>query len=227
MNRMNKLFSALPPSWQQALTVELEKPKYDQLALFVQQEYARNSCYPPQNQIFAAFDLCPFDEVKVVILGQDPYHGAGQAHGLCFSVNDNQAFPPSLKNIFKELEQDLGIPIPNTGNLTRWAEQGVLLLNATLTVREGQVGSHQKRGWENFTDAVIQQLNASNQPIVFMLWGGFAQKKGKMIDQNRHLILTSGHPSPLSANRGFWFGNQHFSKCNLFLEEHDQLKVDW
>ncbi|OYU85278.1 MAG: uracil-DNA glycosylase [Flavobacterium sp. BFFFF2] len=224
---MNKLFSALEPSWQQALSKELESPKYEQLAAFVQQEYEQNSCYPPKNQIFAAFDLCLIDDVKVVILGQDPYHGAGQAHGLCFSVNDSQAFPPSLKNILKELKQDLGIPIPNSGNLTRWAKQGVLLLNATLTVREGQAGSHQKQGWEDFTDAVIQQLNQSKHPIVFMLWGGFAQKKGKVIDQIKHLILNAGHPSPLSANRGFWFGNQHFSRCNLFLEEQYNRKIDW
>ena len=173
-----------------------------------------------------AFDQCPFDQLKVVILGQDPYHGPGQAHGLCFSVNDGIDFPPSLRNIFKELYNDTGKPIPSSGNLTEWARQGVLLLNATLTVRAGQAGSHQKKGWEEFTDAVIHKINAEKNHVVFILWGAYAIRKGEFIDQSKHLVLTSVHPSPLSASRGF-FGNKHFSRANDFLQQHGLDPVVW
>jgi uracil-DNA glycosylase len=176
--------------------------------------------------IFNAFNQCPFDEAKVVIIGQDPYHGPGQAHGLCFSVNDGVRFPPSLQNIFKEIQNDLGIPVPATGNLTRWAEQGVLLLNATLTVRAHQAGSHQRQGWESFTDAAIRALAEEREHLVFILWGSYAQKKGAFIDRSRHLVLSSAHPSPLSAYQGF-FGNKHFSLANAYLEEHGKTPIKW
>ena len=214
-------------SWRQHIGNEFEKQYFINLTNFVRQEYATTTCYPPGKLIFNAFNLCPFDKVKVVIIGQDPYHEPGQAHGLSFSVCDGVPFPPSLQNIFKEIEQDLGTPIPMTGNLTRWAEQGVLLLNATLTVRAHQAASHQRRGWEEFTDAAIKTLNADRNNLVFILWGGYARSKAPLIDSSRHLILQSVHPSPLSANRGGWFGNHHFSRANAYLVEHGQEPINW
>lgn len=213
--------------WKEVLKDEFEKEYFRKLTSFVKAEYSGQSpIYPPAKLIFNAFDHCPFNKVKVVILGQDPYHGAGQANGLCFSVNKGIPIPPSLLNIFKEIEQDTGIPVPQDGDLTRWSEQGVLLLNATLTVRASQAGSHQKRGWEEFTDAAIRQLSTMRENIVFILWGSYAQKKGAFIDRNRHLVLTSPHPSPLSAYQGF-FGNHHFSRANEYLKEHGQKPIIW
>ncbi len=213
-------------SWKQRLQEEFDKPYFENLTRFVRSEYAAGTVYPPGSQMFAAFDACPFDKVRVVILGQDPYHEPGQAHGLCFSVNDGVPYPPSLVNIFKEIADDLGKPAPTTGNLMRWAEQGVLLLNATLTVRAHQAGSHQNKGWEAFTDAVIHRLAEEREHIVFILWGSYAQRKGAFIDRNRHLVLQSPHPSPLSAYRGF-FGNKHFSRANAYLVEHGCEAIDW
>ena len=214
-------------SWRQHIGNEFEKQYFIDLVKFVRYEYTTTTCYPPGKLIFNAFNLCPFDKVKVVIIGQDPYHEPGQAHGLSFSVCDGVPFPPSLQNIFKEIEQDLGMPIPMTGNLTRWAEQGVLLLNATLTVRAHQAASHQRRGWEEFTDAAIKALNADRDNLVFILWGGYARSKAPLIDSSRHLILQSVHPSPLSANRGGWFGNHHFSRANAYLTEHGKEPINW
>lgn len=213
-------------SWKKRLAEEFEKPYFVQLTEFVRNEYRAGTCYPPGKLIFNAFNQCPFQEAKVVIIGQDPYHGPGQAHGLCFSVNDGVRFPPSLQNIFKEIQNDLGIPVPATGNLTRWAEQGVLLLNATLTVRAHQAGSHQRQGWESFTDAAIRALAEEREHLVFILWGSYAQKKGAFIDRSRHLVLSSAHPSPLSAYQGF-FGNKHFSLANAYLEEHGKTPIKW
>lgn len=213
-------------SWKKILAPEFEKDYFVKLTDFVRQEYHSTTVYPPGRLIFNAFNLCPYDKVKVVIIGQDPYHGPGQAHGLCFSVNDGVPFPPSLQNIFKEIHDDLGIPIPTTGNLTRWAEQGVLLLNATLTVRAHQAGSHQHKGWEEFTDAAIRALAENREHLVFILWGSYAQKKGAFIDRNKHLVLTSVHPSPLSAYNGF-FGNKHFSRANAYLAEHGETPIKW
>lgn len=213
-------------SWKQQLQEEFEKPYFEALTHFVKNEYAQGVVYPPGKLIFNAFNLCPFDRVKVVIIGQDPYHGPGQAHGLCFSVNDGIAFPPSLVNIFKELKNDMGIEKPASGNLTRWAEQGVLMLNATLTVRAHQAGSHQRQGWETFTDAVIRKLAEDREHLVFILWGGYAQRKGAFIDRNRHLVLASAHPSPLSAYNGF-FGNKHFSRTNEYLIAHGEQPIVW
>ena len=213
-------------SWKQLLQEEFDKPYFENLTRFVRSEYAAGTVYPPGSQMFAAFDACPFDKVRVVILGQDPYHEPGQAHGLCFSVNDGVPYPPSLVNIFKEIADDLGKPAPTTGNLMRWADQGVLLLNATLTVRAHQAGSHQNKGWEAFTDAVIHRLAEEREHIVFILWGSYAQRKGAFIDRNRHLVLQSPHPSPLSAYRGF-FGNKHFSRANAYLVEHGCEAIDW
>jgi len=215
------------PSWSKVLASEFEKPYFEKLIAFVKEEYSKHKCFPKGSQIFAAFDRCPFDNVKVVIIGQDPYHGTGQANGLCFSVNDGIAFPPSLINIFKEIETDLGIPIPKSGNLERWADQGILLLNATLTVRESQAGSHQNQGWETFTDVVIQKISEQKEKVVFLLWGGFAKKKGAKIDRSKHFVLETGHPSPLSANRGLWFGNKHFSKCNQLLKANNRTEIVW
>lgn len=215
------------PSWEHELSTEFEKPYFQQLISFVKSEYATKRCFPKGNQIFAAFDHCPFDKVKVVIIGQDPYHGYGQANGLCFSVNDGVPFPPSLINIFKEIEIDLNKPFPKTGNLERWADQGVLLLNATLTVRESEAGSHQGHGWETFTDAVIQKISDEKENVVFLLWGGFAKKKGARIDRSKHHVLETGHPSPLSANRGLWFGNKHFSKTNSYLSGLGKDIIEW
>ena len=213
-------------SWKEALMPEFSKDYFIRLTDFVRKEYHETTVYPPGKLIFNAFNLCPFDKVKVVIIGQDPYHGPGQAHGLCFSVNDGIQSPPSLVNIFKEINSDLGKPIPQSGNLTRWAEQGVLLLNATLTVRAHQAGSHQKRGWEEFTDAVIRILAEEKSNLVFILWGSYAQKKGAFIDRNKHLVLTSVHPSPLSAYNGF-FGNHHFSLANDYLVKNGKTAIDW
>lgn len=214
-------------SWQKELNSEFENPYFHKLISFVKNEYASKRCFPIESEIFAAFDHCPFDKVKVVIIGQDPYHGLGQANGLCFSVNDGVVFPPSLLNIFKEIQVDLGFPIPISGNLERWANQGVLLLNATLTVRESEAGSHQNKGWETFTDAVIQKISDKKDNVVFLLWGGFAKKKGAKIDRAKHHVLETGHPSPLSANRGLWFGNKHFSKTNAYLQSVEKERINW
>ncbi len=214
-------------SWREHIGGEFDKQYFVDLTNFVRDEYLHYQCFPPGNMIFNAFNLCPFDKVKVVIIGQDPYHEQGQAHGLSFSVNDGIQFPPSLINIFKEIEMDLGTPMPSTGNLTRWAEQGVLLLNATLTVRAHQAASHQRKGWEEFTDAAIKALNADSNHLVFILWGGYARSKSSLIDAGRHLILQSVHPSPLSANRGGWFGNHHFSRCNEYLTQNGIEPIKW
>jgi uracil-DNA glycosylase len=217
----------IEPSWHDQLSEEFNKPYFNQLVSFVDAEYVAKRCYPIANQIFSAFNQCPFYNVKVVIIGQDPYHGFGQANGLCFSVNDGIALPPSLINIFKEIQSDLQIPMPITGNLERWADQGVLLLNATLTVRESEAGSHQNQGWEIFTDAVIQKISAAKENVVFLLWGGFAKKKGAKINRKKHYVLETGHPSPLSANRGLWFGNRHFSKTNEYLKTLGKEPIQW
>jgi len=214
-------------SWKEVLQEEFSKPYFEQLVLFVKREYSENICYPKGQQIFSAFNHCPLPEVKVVIIGQDPYHGEGQANGLCFSVHDGIPHPPSLVNIFRELNTDLGVPYPLSGNLERWASQGVLLLNATLTVRANSAGSHQKQGWETFTDAVIKAVSAHCNHVVFMLWGGYAKEKAKLIDPAKHCILTAGHPSPLSANRGYWFGNKHFSQANAYLKANGKNKIIW
>lgn len=213
-------------SWKSRLKPEFEKDYFKGLTNFVRDEYTQHTVYPPGKFIFNAFNLCPFDKINVIIIGQDPYHGPGQAHGLCFSVNDQVPFPPSLINIFKEITADIGTPAPSTGNLTRWASQGVLLLNATLTVRARQAGSHQRKGWEEFTDAAIRSLAEERENLVFILWGAYAQKKGAFIDRNKHLVLTSAHPSPLSAYNGF-FGNKHFSHTNEYLVSHGKNPVVW
>lgn len=214
-------------SWKEVLQEEFSKPYFEQLVLFVKREYSENICYPKGQQIFSAFNHCPLPEVKVVIIGQDPYHGAGQANGLCFSVHDGIPHPPSLVNIFRELNTDLGVPYPLSGNLERWASQGVLLLNATLTVRANSAGSHQKQGWETFTDTVIKAVSTHCNHVVFMLWGGYAKEKAKLIDPAKHCILTAGHPSPLSANRGYWFGNKHFSQANAYLKANGKNEIIW
>ena len=214
-------------SWKNILSEEFEKPYFNHLIQFVKSEYQSNRCYPRGSQIFSAFDYCPFDRVKVVIIGQDPYHGVGQANGLCFSVHDDIPHPPSLVNIFKEIEVDLGKPCPNSGDLSSSANQGVLLLNATLTVRAHKAGSHQGKGWEQFTDAVIEKISQQREGVVFLLWGGFAKRKGAKIDASKHHVLTSGHPSPLSANRGYWFGNKHFSKTNELLHQMKLSTINW
>jgi len=216
----------IEPTWKAELQAEFEKEYFTELTSFVRNEYKTRLTFPPAPLIFNAFDQCPFDNVKVVIIGQDPYHGDGQAHGLCFSVNDGIAFPPSLLNIFKEINRDLGVPTPASGNLTRWAQQGVLLLNATLTVQAHMAGSHQGKGWETFTDAVIDKLATGKEQLVFMLWGSYAQKKGAFIDPTRHLVLKSVHPSPLSAYRGF-IGNNHFSLTNQYLKENGKSEIVW
>lgn len=216
----------IEPGWKLQLQEEFEKPYFEKLTEFVHSEYASQKVYPPAKLIFNAFDQCPFDRVKVVILGQDPYHGPGQAHGLCFSVNDGVDFPPSLQNIFKEIQNDIGTPVPKSGNLERWARQGVLLLNATLTVRAHQAGSHQRKGWEEFTDAVIHLVADKLEHVVFILWGNYAISKGAFVDIRKHLVLRSVHPSPLSASRGF-FGNHQFSLTNRYLEEHGKMSIVW
>ncbi|MBL7839682.1 MAG: uracil-DNA glycosylase [Cyclobacteriaceae bacterium] len=213
-------------SWKSQLAEEFQKPYFEQLTGFVKSEYQSHVVYPPGKEIFRAFEECDFSNVKVVILGQDPYHGPGQANGLCFSVHDGVRVPPSLVNIFKEIKADLGKPIPTSGELERWAEQGVLLLNATLTVRAGSPGSHQNKGWETFTDAVIKKISDEKQHVVFLLWGAYAQKKGEIIDRNKHLVLMSAHPSPFSADRGF-FGCKHFSKANAYLKSKGLKEIDW
>lgn len=213
-------------SWKNLLSDQWEQPYFKALTDFVRQAYRTTTVFPPAHNIFAAFDSCPVDKVKVVILGQDPYHGVGQANGLCFSVADGVDVPPSLVNIFKEIHDDTGAPIPSTGNLERWARQGVLLLNATLTVEAHRAASHQGKGWEQFTDAVIRHLNDSCNGLVFMLWGSYAIRKGEFIDRSRHLVLTSAHPSPLSAYRGF-FGNHHFSRANRFLTQQGKEAIVW
>ncbi|WP_053977802.1 uracil-DNA glycosylase [Mangrovimonas xylaniphaga] len=217
----------LEPTWKAYLEEEFSKPYFENLTEFVKNEYCQHICFPPEKQIFSAFEWCPIENAKVVIIGQDPYHGPKQANGLCFSVTDGIAHPPSLINIFKEIETDLGVPYPVSGNLERWAQQGVLLLNATLTVRAHEAGSHQNKGWETFTDQVIKCISEQKENVVFLLWGGYAKKKIKLIDQSKHQVLTSGHPSPLSANRGYWFGNKHFSKTNLLLEKAGQERIEW
>ena len=216
----------IEPSWKNALQSEFDKDYFVKLTDFVRNEYKTKLTFPPSALIFNAFDQCPFDKVKVVIIGQDPYHGDGQAHGLCFSVTDGVAFPPSLLNIFKEIERDLGIAKPTSGNLIRWAQQGVLLLNATLTVQAHAAGSHQGRGWETFTDAAIHKLASEKEGLVFMLWGSYAQKKGDFIDTNKHLVLKSVHPSPLSAYRRF-IGNNHFSLANKYMKEKGLEEIQW
>ncbi len=218
---------AIHPSWQSQLQSEFQKPYFDTLVRFVKDEYSSTICYPKGNNIFAAFDHSNFELTKVVIIGQDPYHGPNQANGLCFSVKEGIPHPPSLINIFKEIETDIGKPYPKSGNLEHWADQGVLLLNATLTVRAHSAGSHQNKGWEVFTDAVIRRLSAEKEGLVFLLWGGFAKKKITLIDTSKHHILTSGHPSPLSANRGLWFGNKHFSKTNELLKKMGKTPINW
>lgn len=214
-------------SWKALLKDEFEKPYFEQLIAFVKDEYTHFRIYPPGKLIFNAFNHCPVEKTKVVILGQDPYHGPGQAHGLCFSVPEGIEQPPSLQNIFKEIHDDLGTPIPKSGNLERWADQGVLLLNATLTVRAHCAGSHQNKGWETFTDAVIQRLTEKKSNLVFLLWGAYAQRKGAYIDTQKNLVLKSVHPSPLSANRGGWFGNHQFSKTNQYLKEYGMTEIIW
>lgn len=218
----------LESSWRNALQSEFEQVYFHQLREFLINEKTQGKViFPPGKQIFAALDACPLEQVKVVILGQDPYHGPGQANGLCFSVSKGIKPPPSLINIFKELESDQGIVAPDNGDLSAWAKQGVLLLNATLTVEAHKAGSHQGKGWERFTDAIVDIINARREGIVFMLWGGYAKKKGKKIDRSKHLVLESGHPSPLSANKGHWFGNKHFSKCNTYLAERSVTPINW
>jgi uracil-DNA glycosylase len=217
----------IEPGWEKVLSPEFEKPYFTDLINFVKTEYQQHTCYPKGKNIFAAFDNCPFDKVKVVIIGQDPYHGPGQANGLCFSVHDGIPHPPSLVNIFKELETDIKKPYPQSGDLSHWAKQGVLLINATLTVRAHQAGSHQRKGWETFTDAVIKTISGQKEGVVFLLWGGFAKSKGKLIDTSKHLILISAHPSPLSANRGYWFGNKHFSKTNNYFLQRGENPIEW
>ncbi|AUD02724.1 uracil-DNA glycosylase [Spirosoma pollinicola] len=218
---------SIDESWRNHLQPEFDKPYFGELAEFLRQEYSTQRVFPPGKLIFNAFNNCSFDDARVVILGQDPYHGEGQANGLAFSVADGITKPPSLVNIFKEIQDDLGKPIPKSGNLERWASQGVMLLNATLTVRAGQAGSHQGKGWETFTDAVIKLISTEKQHVVFMLWGAYAQKKGAVIDGKKHLILKAKHPSPMAANYGGWFGNKHFSQANEYLESKGLLPVEW
>lgn len=217
----------LASSWKKVLSPELETPYFNQLLEFLKTEYDQQVVYPKKENVFSAFNLTPFEDVKVVIIGQDPYHGVNQANGLCFSVHASVPPPPSLINIFKELQQDIGRPIPEHGDLAHWAKQGVLLLNATLTVRAHEAGSHQGKGWETFTDEVIRSISREKEGVIFLLWGGFAKKKAKLIDSEKHSILTSGHPSPLSANRGYWFGNKHFSQTNTLLAQSGKKTILW
>ena len=217
----------LPESWRFHLKTECDKPYFKALSAFVETEYTKQTCYPSIDQIFNAFNSCSFESIRVVIIGQDPYHGEGQANGLCFSVNEHTSHPPSLKNIFKELETDMKLPYPKSGDLTSWAQQGVFLLNATLSVRSKEAGSHQKQGWEEFTDSVIKTLSEQKTDLVFLLWGSFAKNKNKLIDTTKHHILESGHPSPMSANRGYWFGNKHFSKSNALLTQNGKSAIKW
>lgn len=218
----------LNPNWQIILSEEIKKPYFQDLMQEVDKEYQNHICYPPKELIFAAFDYCSFDDLKVVIIGQDPYHGEGEANGLCFSVNDSVKIPPSLRNIFRELNDDLGaIFFPTSGNLERWATQGVLLLNATLSVRKDNPNSHKHLKWNIFTDAVIETISKEKEHVVFLLWGSFAHKKGLKIDRTKHLVLECGHPSPMSANQGKWFGNKHFSKTNAYLKTNCIKEINW
>ncbi|MEO8933831.1 MAG: uracil-DNA glycosylase [Xanthomarina sp.] len=219
--------SNIDKSWHPFLNKEFNAPYFKTLERFLDEEYCNHICFPPKTEIFNAFNYCSFNNLKVVIIGQDPYHGSGQANGLCFSVHDGVVHPPSLRNIFKELEADLGIPYAKSGDLSKWAEQGVFLLNATLSVRKAEAGSHQKQGWEQFTDAVIKLISAEKERVIFLLWGGFSKNKAKLIDKTKHVVLESGHPSPLSANRGYWFGNKHFTKTNSLLEQVGQKPIAW
>jgi uracil-DNA glycosylase len=221
-----KMNVKIAPTWKSHLSDEFQKPYFLQLTEFIKSEYQNHVIYPPGKEIFKAFDSCDFEDVKVVIIGQDPYHGPGQANGLCFSVRDGVRMPPSLQNIFKEIHADLGKPMPASGNLERWARQGVLLLNATLTVRASTPGSHQNKGWEIFTDAVIKTISDQMENVVFLLWGAYAQKKGEVIDRHKHLVLMSAHPSPFSADRGF-FGCKHFSKANAYLKSKGLEEINW
>lgn len=221
------MFTKIHSSWQSLLTNEYKKLYFKDLMTYVGNEYKTKTCFPKETEIFAAFNHCSFDDVKVVIIGQDPYHGNKQANGLCFSVNQGVTIPPSLLNIFKEIENDIGASIPNSGNLVRWAKQGVLLLNATLTVREGEAGSHQKKGWEIFTNEVIRTISERKEAVIFLLWGSFARRKRALINTKKHHVLEAGHPSPLSANRGLWFGNKHFSKTNTILISLKKEAVVW
>lgn len=214
-------------SWSKVLQDEFQKEYFKEIQEFLRKDKMENEVFPPEPEIFAAFNHVPFNDVKVVIIGQDPYHGVNQANGLCFSVNPGIAHPPSLINIFKELESDLDIPYPKSGDLSKWAKQGVLLLNATLTVRKSEANSHEKIGWQTFTDEVIEKLSKEREGIVFLLWGGFAKKKGKKIDRTKHHVLETGHPSPLSANRGYWFGNKHFSTTNELLKDKSLAPINW
>ena len=218
---------SIAESWKIRLQSEFNKPYFIGLTEFIRHEYSTQRVYPPGRLIFNAFDKCSFDDTRVVILGQDPYHGEGQANGLAFSVADGIAKPPSLINIFKEIQDDLGKPVPKSGNLERWANQGVMLLNSTLTVRAGQAGSHQGKGWETFTDTVIKLISDEKQNVVFMLWGAYAQKKGAVIDSKKHLILKAKHPSPMAANYGGWFGTKHFSQANVYLESKGLPPIEW
>jgi uracil-DNA glycosylase len=218
----------LNPEWESLLSDEIQKPYFHGLMEDVAQEYQENTCYPPKDLIFSAFNTCDFSNLKLVIIGQDPYHGAGEANGLCFSVNDGVKIPPSLRNIFREMGDDLEtIFLPTSGNLEHWAKQGVLLLNAALTVRKDTPNSHKHLKWNLFTDAVIQKISEESEPVVFLLWGNFAQKKGLKIDRNKHLVLVSGHPSPMSANQGKWFGNKHFSQVNAYLKKQGKTPIKW
>lgn len=220
------MYVRIEPSWQLILQKEFDQPYFQLLASFVKKEYQVNKIYPHPKNIFSAFDFCPIDQVKVVILGQDPYHGPNQAHGLCFSVQEGVRIPPSLLNIYKEIKSDIGKEIPSSGNLEHWAKQGVFLLNATLTVKAGQAGSHQNVGWETFTDEVIRKISEIKENVVFMLWGSYAQRKAELIDSNKHLILKAPHPSPLSAHRGF-FGCRHFTLANQYLQEKGMEPIQW
>lgn len=224
---MESIDQKIEKSWKVVLKDEFETPYFNEIKNVLIKEKSSFEIFPAETDIFNAFNLTPFYQVKVVIIGQDPYHGPGQAHGLCFSVLDGVKYPPSLDNIFKEIKTDLGYAYPKSGNLTSWAEQGVLLLNATLTVRKGEANSHQNIGWQKFTDAVIEKLSSENEGIVFLLWGGFAKKKGQKINKTKHHVLTCGHPSPLSANKGHWFGNQHFSKTNELLKQMGKVPINW
>ncbi|HEW98567.1 MAG: uracil-DNA glycosylase [Candidatus Parabeggiatoa sp. nov. 3] len=221
---MNELIQ-LPPTWEDKLASEYDKPYFQKLIAFLNDELKTQTIYPPNPLILNAFECCAFEEIKVVIIGQDPYHGEGQAHGLCFSVNEGVKIPPSLKNIFKEIQSDLGKDISKSGNLERWAKQGVLLLNAILTVRAGKAASHRNKGWEQFTDTVIRLISEEKEQVVFLFWGNYAQQKGKIVDDSKHLVLKSAHPSPLSAK--LFFGNQHFSQANQYLEKWGKTPIDW
>ncbi len=227
MNKNKTMVINLDNEWRTVLKNEFKKPYFLQLMDFLKTEYSQNVCFPPWNEVFNAFNHTPFSQVKIVIIGQDPYHGYGQSHGLCFSVRKGVPLPPSLKNIFTEIKSDTNSEIPTHGDLTRWAAQGVLLLNATMSVQAHKPGSHHKKGWEFFTDAVIQNLSLKKEGLVFMLWGGPAKKKGAVVDKSKHLVLTSGHPSPLAANRGYWFGNKHFSKANEYLMGKGLNPIKW